>query len=72
VLSRVDTHVGALRMLIASQVELGRLDAARDSASHLLRVSPGFRVSMIAQMIPHQPALIPRFAAALRRAGLPD
>jgi len=71
-LRQVETHAGAHRVLISSQVELGLLDAARESAKTLLRLSPGFRISLLEQIIPWQPALIPRFAAALRRAGLPE
>ena len=66
------TQVGALRILVASQVELGQLDQARETAVLLLRLSPDFRISLLEQIIPYQPALIPRFSAALRRAGLPE
>jgi adenylate cyclase len=70
--SQVERHAGALRVLISSLVELGRLDEARRTAQTLVDISPDFRISLLEQIIPWQPALIPRFAAALRRAGLPE
>lgn len=72
VVSRIDTHVGALRILIASRVELERLDDARVTAAQLMRVSPSFRISLLAEILPYQPALLPRLSAALRKAGLPE
>ena len=71
-LARTEGHVGALRLLIASQVELGQLNQARETAARLLRLSPEFRISMLGQMLPYQPALLPRISAALRQAGLPE
>ncbi len=68
---RFENH-GALRVLIASQVELGLLDEARETAKTLLRVVPDFRISLLEQILPWQPMLLPRFSAALRKAGLPE
>lgn len=67
-----ETHAGAMRVLISSQVELGNLDRAGVEARKLLEFAPDFRVSLLEQIIPWQPALVPRFKSALRRAGLPE
>ncbi|MGH9889370.1 MAG: hypothetical protein ACREBE_27795, partial [bacterium] len=66
------THAGVLRMLIASEVGLGHLERARAYGRDLLRISPDFRISRMEEIIPWQPALIPRFSEALRSAGLPE
>jgi tetratricopeptide (TPR) repeat protein len=71
-LRRVENHGGALRVLISSQVGLGLLDDARLTAKTLLRFSPDFRISLLEQILPWQPALIPRYVAALREVGLPE
>jgi len=58
--------------LVASHVNLGRLDAARTAAGRLLKIAPGFTVSDVVQMDLWRPSLMEALAAALRKAGLPD
>ena len=57
--------------LVASHVNLGRLDAAHAAARRLLEVAPGFTVSDFVRMDLVRPALMEPFATALRKAGLP-
>ena len=59
-------------LLVASYAQLGRLDAARVAAQRLLEAAPSFTVTMMEQMEFTAPERVAQFAAALRRAGLPD
>jgi TolB-like protein len=58
--------------LVAGQVNLGNLEAARAAAARLLEVAPAFTVAGFARMDQFRPALMQRITAALREAGLPE
>ena len=57
--------------LVASQVGLGNMEAARSAARRLLEVAPTFSVEAIVQMGVFRTPLMERLAAALSEAGLP-
>ena len=65
-------HAGVMRVLAASLAEVGRTDEARAVVAELMRFAPGFRISLLERILPPQPALLPRFAEALRKAGAPE
>ena len=66
------TLLPGLRALVATLVELGRLDEARAAAQRLLVLDPRQTI-VIAQQSPHQdPQFRTRFFAALRAAGVPE
>ena len=59
-------------ILVAGYAQLGRLDAAKVAARRLLEAAPSFSVTMMEEMEFTAPEKVALFAAALRRAGLPD
>ncbi len=65
-------HASSVRLHACTLVELGRLDEARARIAELMRLSPDFRISILEQIIPPQPATLPRMQAALRKAGAPE
>ncbi len=58
--------------LVASQVNLGNLAAARAAAQQLLEIAPGFTVSGFVRMDLFRPELMSTLGIALRKAGLPE
>ena len=58
--------------LVASQVNLGNLAAARAAAQQLLEIAPDFTVGGFVRMDLFRPALMQALGAALRKAGLPE
>ena len=58
--------------LVASQVGLGNMEAARSAASRLLEVAPTFSVDAFVQMGVFRAHVYEGLAAALRKAGLPE
>jgi tetratricopeptide (TPR) repeat protein len=65
-------HGSTHRFLAASLAEAGRLDEARAAVAEMLRRFPDFRISILEQIAPAQPKVLPRLAAALRKAGAPE
>jgi adenylate cyclase len=61
-----------LRTLIATQAALGRMKEAAETAQHLLRIQPNFRLGPYAQRCPFPPPLLEPWIAHLRSAGIPD
>ena len=59
-------------LLVASYVQVGRLDMARTEAQRLLEAAPSLTVTMMEQMEFTAPERVAQFGAALRQAGLPD
>ncbi len=59
-------------VLAASLANLGQIDATRAAAQRLLEIAPGFTIGSIVQMEFVRPSLMGLYAAALRKAGLPD
>src|SRR5712692_4486446 len=58
-------------VLASCYAELGREEEARAEAAEVLRINPNFSLEMWRQMIPYKdPAVLERFLAGLRRAGL--
>jgi TolB-like protein/Flp pilus assembly protein TadD len=66
------THTSGVRLRACTLMELGRLDEARAAVAELLRLAPDFRISILEQIIPAQPGMLPRLVAALRAAGAPE
>jgi adenylate cyclase len=65
--------VNARVVLAASLVETGRLDAARQAASEILAMEPGFRLRRFATSQPYRdPAALGRLVDSARGAGLDD
>jgi hypothetical protein len=61
--------------LVASQVNLGNLAAARAAAQQLLEIAPGFTVSGFERAplcLAIGPSLTKALGAALRKSGLPE
>lgn len=58
-------------MLAATQVKLGRLDAARFAAARVLELQPGFTISGTCAAFDIHPSLAAPLSDALRAAGLP-
>jgi TolB-like protein/class 3 adenylate cyclase len=58
-------------LLIASYVQLGRLDAAKVAAQRLLDIAPSLTVAMMEQMEFTAPERVKQFGRLLRQAGLP-
>jgi TolB-like protein len=58
--------------LVASLVELGRIDAAKAAAIRLLEIAPTFSVSGFVRMNLFRASLTEAIAAALRRADVPE
>jgi TolB-like protein/class 3 adenylate cyclase len=58
--------------LVASQANLDRLDAARTAAERLLEIAPAWTIGGFVRMDLVRPHLMDGFAAALRKAGLPE
>ncbi len=57
--------------LAVSYSELGREEEARAAGAEMLRIMPHFSVEKWKRMVPQKdPAVIERWAAALRKAGL--
>ena len=57
--------------LAVSYSELGREEEARAAGAEMLRIVPQFTVERWKRMVPQKdPAVIERWAAALRKAGL--
>ncbi|HEY9250514.1 MAG TPA: hypothetical protein VIO38_15350, partial [Rariglobus sp.] len=61
-----------LRTLTAALVAVGRVERAREVAAQLMAVEPGFRIGPWSTRTPLTGALLERFAARLREAGLRD
>lgn len=61
-----------VRMLLFCLAELGQLDEAREIATNMQADLPNFRISLLESIIPPQPSLVPRYKAALRKAGVPE
>jgi adenylate cyclase len=59
-------------LLVASLVELGRLEEAREAASRLMATFPTFRIARRRRAGFRDTARFEAYLAALRRAGLPD
>ena len=59
-------------LLVASQVNLDNLDAARVVAERLLEIAPGFTISSFVRADYWGPSLMQKLATALRKAGLPE
>jgi adenylate cyclase len=59
-------------LLVASLVELGRLEEAREAAGRLTAAFPTFRISRRRRAGFRDAARFEAYLAALRRAGLPD
>src|SRR4051794_12465528 len=59
-------------LLVASLVELGRLEEAREAAGRLTAAFPTFRISRRRRAGFRDAARFEAYRAALRRAGLPD
>jgi adenylate cyclase len=53
-------------------MERDEADAARAAAARLLDVAPGWTISGFVKMDLIRPQLMQEFAAALRKAGLPE
>jgi adenylate cyclase len=53
-------------------MERNEADAARAAAARLLEVAPGWTISGFVKMDLIRPQLMQEFAAALRKAGLPE
>ena len=58
--------------LVAGNVNLGHLDAARMAAGRLLEIAPSWTIGSFVGMKFMRPQLMDAFAEALRQAGLPD
>ena len=58
--------------LVASNVNLGRFDAARAAAQRLLEIAPAFTIGAFARMGFVRQALMDAFVEALQKAGLPE
>jgi tetratricopeptide (TPR) repeat protein len=59
-------------ILVASLVELGRLEEAREAAGHLMAKCPTFGIARRRRAGYRDVARFEAYLAALRRAGLPD
>ena len=59
-------------VLVASLVELGRLEEAREAAGRLMASCPTFRIARRRRAGFRDTARFEAYLAALRRAGLPD
>ena len=59
-------------LLVASLVELGRLEEAREAAGRLMAAFPTFRIARRRRAGFRDAARFEAYLAALRRAGLPD
>jgi TolB-like protein len=59
-------------ILVASLVELGRPEAAREAAGRLMAACPSFRIARRRRAGFRDAARFEAYLAALRRAGLPD
>jgi TolB-like protein len=63
----------ALLYLAACQVELGQLDAARETVTKIRASSPDMTVRYVGKLLrARDPALVERLLGALEAAGLPD
>ena len=62
------THVA----LAASQAKLGRMEAAKSSARHVLELQPEFTISGLCTSFDFHPSLAGPLSQALQEAGLPD
>lgn len=58
--------------VVAAQAELGRSDAAREAATRLLEVTPGWTISGFVRMAVMRPESMEKLASALRKTGLPQ
>jgi hypothetical protein len=61
-----------LRVLIASQVAIGRITNARQNAQRLTQTLPNFRLSSYAPRCPFQGDTLKLWVERLRTAGLPE
>jgi TolB-like protein/class 3 adenylate cyclase/tetratricopeptide (TPR) repeat protein len=66
------TFVISHAVLVASYAQLDEVDAAKRAADRLLDVAPGFTVSIMEEHEFTEPVKVAQFAAALRKAGLPN
>ncbi len=66
------TQPSFFRVKASILVELGRLDEARAAVAELMRLAPDFRISILEQIVPPQPGILPRTIANLRKAGAPE
>jgi adenylate cyclase len=61
-----------IRTLIATLAALGRTDEAAETARHLLRLQPDFRMGAYAQRCPFPRSILGQWLDRLRSAGLPE
>jgi adenylate cyclase len=65
--------LAALRLVAASSACIGRMDEAQAAMARHLRLDPAMQLSKLRQYNPtRKPADFGRFAAALRKAGMPE
>ncbi|EJJ26596.1 tetratricopeptide repeat protein [Rhizobium sp. CF142] len=63
----------AYRLLAATYAQLGRLEEARQAASELLKINPGFSIERYSARAPYlDKALMAKYIEGLRLAGLPE
>jgi TolB-like protein/tetratricopeptide (TPR) repeat protein len=63
----------ALRFHAVCQAELGRLEEARETVDHLIKIEPGLRLATLRQRVPIFDARsLDIFLQGLRKAGLPE
>ena len=66
-------YVTAIRVAAASNAAAGRLDAARRHIARALQLDPDLRISTLKDRVSTlRPDLFTKYAAALRKAGLPE
>ncbi|MES2937584.1 MAG: tetratricopeptide repeat protein [Pseudomonadota bacterium] len=65
-------HVPTLRLLMAAQAELGRLEEAKETLGRLLAEVPGLTVASYLGMGSTDSPMRQRIAAAMRQLGLPE
>jgi adenylate cyclase len=71
VVARYPNHLGAYSFLACTYSELGDEQKAQAAAREVLRISPNFSLEGLKQQMPYKdPAVLERFVAALRKAGL--
>ncbi len=67
------THTSTLRMLVVAQQKSGKIEAARETVSELMRLQPGLRVKTWLKSSPSAEFRTGRvFAQALLDAGVPE
>ena len=64
--------LAALRSKVVVLGLMGRIDEARALVPTLLELEPSLRCSAVGTLVPWGPALLARYAAGLRAAGIPE